>query len=123
MTTSKRVAGLLLTLFAVSFTKVYAGNFSCAENDLTHALMCFPKTDVRVNGPVRATKFYTGGPKGINDTGYTARVHCESKVMELTDRKGVAFVRNVPSEKVGLDFVRFLCAHKPVKNDLNLSTK
>lgn len=113
------LAGLL---FSFNFASA-AGNLTCAENDATHAYMCFHKGKVRANGVVRATPFYTGGPKGVDDTSFTARVHCVSRVLELTDRKGVAFVRNVPSEQVGLDFIRFLCEHKPVKVDPSLSTK
>lgn len=100
----------------------HAGNLVCAENSVTHAYMCFPKSSVRANGPVRAAPFYKGGPKGVDDTGFTARVHCESKVLELTDRKGVAFVRNVPTELAGRDFVRFLCTHSPTKKDPKLAT-
>ncbi len=100
----------------------YAGNLVCAENSVTHAYMCFPKNGVRANGPVRSAPFYQGGPKGVSATGFTARAHCESKVLELTDRKGVAFIRNIPTESVGRDFVRFLCAHSPTKNDPKLAT-
>jgi hypothetical protein len=112
--------GLLLWMGA---SQAIAGDFSCAENDVTHAYMCFVKTKVRVNGDVRATSFYQGGPKGVDDTGFTARVNCTSGVLELTDRKGVAFIRNVPKEQVGLDFVRYLCEHKTLKKDPSLSTK
>lgn len=113
------IGAILLCIGTVST----AGNLTCAENDLTHAYMCFHNGKVRVNGAVRATPLYQGGPKSVDDTGFTARVHCETRVMELTDRKGVAFARNVPSERVGLDFIRYLCTHKQAKNDPSLSTR
>lgn len=84
--------------------------------------MCFPNDKVRVNGEVRAAPFYKGGPKGADDTGFTARVHCKSEVMELTDRQGVAFIRNKPTEQIGKDFVQFLCSHQTLKKDPKLST-
>lgn len=104
-------------------TGTLAGNMSCAENTVTHSYLCFHNDKVRVNGDVRSTPFYKGGPKGVDDTGYTARVHCGTRVLELTDRKGVAFVRNVPTEQVGRDFVRHLCAHQKIIKDPKLSTQ
>ena len=116
-----RVLGCVV--LCASSGAVLAGNLVCAQNEVTNAYMCFHKDKVRVNGPVRSTAFYKGGPKGVEDTGYTARVHCESKAIELTDRQGVAFARNIPSEKIGRDFVRFLCEHQKVTKDTKLSTK
>lgn len=95
---------------------------SCAENTTTFQLMCFAKNDVRSNGPVRAAKLWRGGPKNIEATSYTARVHCGSGALELTDRDGVAFARNIPEAQVGKDFVRYLCAHGPTKPDKKLKT-
>ena len=111
------LASLLFSAFAIA-----AGNLTCAQNESTFQLMCFLKNGVRENGDVRAAKFYKGGPKNIEDTGFTARVHCGSHVLEVTDRDGVAFIRNVPTEQVGKDFVRFLCEHKPTKHDPKLKT-
>jgi len=99
-----------------------AGNLSCAQNESTFQLMCFTKNGVRENGDVRVAKLYEGGPKNVEETSFTARVHCRSLVLELTDRDGVAFARNVPAEQVGKDFVRFLCEHKPTKHDPKLKT-
>ena len=114
-----KMAGVSILL--ISATNSWA-KLTCAENKLTYSLMCFDDNKVRANANVRATPFYTGGPKGVDDTGFTARVHCVSKVLEVTDRKGIAFVRNVPTEQIGKDFVYFLCAHPKVKADPSLST-
>ena len=96
---------------------------TCAQNETTFALMCFPTDGVRANGEVRVTKLYQGGPKEIKVTPYTVRVHCGSGVLELTDRQGIAFARNVPETKIGQDFVLELCGHPKVKNDPKLATK
>ncbi len=95
---------------------------SCAENTTTFQLMCFAKNGVRSNGQVRAAKLWRGGPNNIEATSYTARVHCGSGALELTDRDGVAFARNIPEAQVGKDFVRYLCAHSPTKPDKKLKT-
>lgn len=117
---------------AVCFSALFLGSIgvanaseklSCAKDEVTSAYLCFPDGKVRANDVVRAVPFYKGGPNGADNTGFTARVHCISKVMELTDRQGVAFVRNKPTEQVGLDFIRILCAHKPAKIDPKLSTQ
>jgi hypothetical protein len=122
----KQVTFMTVFFWALAFSATPASAQNrplvCAENEVTSASMCFHKDKVRANGQVRATPFYKGGPKGADDTGFTARVHCGSKALELTDRQGVAFVRNVPTEKVGRDFVRFLCEHQKVKQDSNLAT-
>jgi hypothetical protein len=109
------VASLLFSAVVVA-----AGNLTCAQNDSTFQFMCFLNNGVRENGDVRSAKFYKGGPNNVKDTGFTARVHCGSSVLELTDRDGVAFIRNVPTEQVGIDFVRYLCEHKPSKHDPKL---
>lgn len=115
------IATCISLLTAGHSTPVLANNrLSCAVNSTTQAHMCFPNNKVRVNGEVRSAPFYKGGPKGADDTGFTARVHCASEVMELTDRQGVAFIRNKPTEQIGKDFVRILCAHINTKKDPNL---
>lgn len=109
-------ASCILSLSAI------AGNVTCAQNKKTNAVMCFHNDKVRVNGQVRAAPFYNGGPKDITDTGHTARVHCGNGVLELTDRKGIAFVRNVPETVQGREFVQYLCEHQKTKKDPTLAT-
>ena len=109
--------------FAFLLSANAAGELLCATNQVTQAKMCFNGSKVRSNGEVRSSPFYTGGPKQIDDTGYTARVHCLSRVLELTDTKGVAFIRNVPTEQIGRDFVQFLCEHQKTKKDPSLALR
>lgn len=99
-----------------------AQQLSCAQDEATFKMMCFAKNGVRSNGNVRAARVYQGGPKSVRETTYTARVHCVSRALELTDRDGVAFARNVPGVQLGKDFVRHLCEHYPTKHDPKLST-
>lgn len=99
-----------------------AQQLTCAEDRSTFKNMCFANNGVRSNDKVRAALVYQGGPKSIRATTYTARVHCVSRVLELTDREGVAFARNVPEAQLGKDFVRYLCEHHPTKNDPKLAT-
>lgn len=116
-----RKIATLCVLFITPFTAT-ATPLSCAENTATFQLMCFAKNGVRSNGLVRAAKLWRGGPKNIDETSFTARVHCGSGALELTDRDGVAFARNIPEAQVGKDFVRYLCAHSPTKPDKKLKT-
>lgn len=108
----------LLTMPALA----QAQQLSCAQDATTFMLMCFAKNGVRSNGNVRAARVYQGGPKNVRSTTYTARVHCLSRVLELTDSDGVAFARNIPEAQLGKDFVRHLCEHHPTKHDPKLQT-
>jgi len=103
-------------------TDAMAQNLVCAQDGTTFKQMCFAKNGVRSNGNVRSAKLYQGGPKNVTETTYTARVHCVSGVLELTDRQGVAFARNRPEAQLGKDFVNILCGHSPTKNDPKLAT-
>jgi len=94
----------------------------CAEDQATFANTCFHKDRVRSNGDFRATTIYRGGPNSITETSFTARVYCPAGTMELTDKTGVAFARNVPGTQSGKDFVRFLCDHKKTKPDKTIRT-
>lgn len=116
-----RKAAIFFSLI-IGSTSAAATPLSCAENTTTFQLMCFAKNGVRSNGQVRAAKLWRGGPKNIDETSFTARVHCGSGALELTDRDGVAFARNIPEAQVGKDFVRYLCAHNPTKPDKKLKT-
>ncbi len=113
----------LIAIMMLWASPTMAGQLVCAENEITFQLMCFPKAGVRQNGDVRATKLWQGGPKNVTATNFTARVHCISGALELTDRDGIAFARNIPDAQVGKDFVRFLCEHSPTKQDKSLKTK
>lgn len=118
----KNLRAIPIGLVLLTSVTSACAKLTCAENKSTYALMCFDDNKVRANASVRATPLYKGGPKGVDDTGFTARVHCTSRVLEVTDRMGTAFVRNVPTEQIGKDFVYFLCGHQKVKTDTSLST-
>lgn len=112
-----------LTLAAASAHAIAGVPLHCAQNEKTFEVMCYADKSVRVNGDVRSAKLWRGGPKDIQETTFTARVHCVTRVLELTDSKGIAFVRNVPKQDVGTDFVNNMCRETALKRDPNLSTK
>lgn len=114
---------IIFAALITASSSVFAEKLVCAQNTTTFAHTCFPVNGVRQNGEVRAARLYRGGPNDVTDTGYTARVHCVSGVLELTDRQGVAFARNRPEEQSGKDFVRLLCEHSKTKTDPKLATR
>lgn len=116
-------ANAIVTMTLLFSVTAEAKSLVCARDETTFRQICFSKNGVRSNGKVRAAKLYQGGPNNVTETSYTARVHCGSGVLELTDRAGIAFARNVPDEQLGRDFVRFLCEHTSTKPDPKLNTK
>jgi hypothetical protein len=115
----KIAAGSMVFLCA---TAVSAQSLVCAEDSVTFMNICFHKDQVKSNGDFRTAKMYRGGPNSISSTNFTARVYCPGKTMELTDKSGVAFARNVPATQSGKDFVRFLCEHQKTTYDKNMRT-
>jgi hypothetical protein len=111
---------LIALLVLLTSWPVHAGSLICAEDKTTFAYTCFDAKTLRQNGEVRAARMHSGGPAGVRDTGFTARVHCQNKILELTDRQGVAFARNRPTTSAGHDFVRYMCEYFPTKQDKNL---
>lgn len=121
--TGRREFGALAVAAMLFAAPASAQQLVCAQDESTFKMMCFSSSGVRQNGEVRATTVYQGGPKNVRATSFTARVHCGSGVLELTDREGVAFGRNRPEAQLGKDFVRYLCNHTRTKRDPNLPTK
>ena len=103
----------------------FAAPYVCAQDQDTDKVMCFPNGPIRAstNGNIRQVALYTGGPKSIKNSTYSARVLCKSSlgsVMELRDSSGVVFARQTTDKKFGRDFARFVCEHKQVKIDKSL---
>jgi len=116
----KRVCAAVVLLAAAP---AYAVPLSCAQDQKTFRVMCVEKNGgVSANGEIRSARLWQGGPKDIQETNITARVHCGSRVLELTDRQGIAFARNRPPSALGRDFVDVMCEFPKPKHDPKLKT-
>lgn len=94
-----------------------AGNLSCAQDDDTFAMYCYVTKSVKTNGDLRATELYTGGPKGVSDSGYLSVINCKAGYLEMRDKKGVAFTRGVPEKRHIRAYRDFVCGEKNPKQD------
>ena len=101
-------------------TAANAGNLTCAQDENSFSLYCYITKSVKVNGDLRATQLYTGGPKSIDNTGYLSLVDCKIGYLELRDKKGVAFARGIPEKKHVIEYVRYVCEEKTAKQDVAL---
>lgn len=113
----KRIFALALCLNAVGS---FAGNLTCSDDEDTRALYCYVTKSVRVNGSLRATELYTGGPNRIDDSGYLSVIDCEIGYLELRDKRGVTFTRAQPEKLHIVRYRDYVCGEKSAKLDKKL---
>lgn len=68
-----------------------ANKLECYEEPATLRNMCIQPSAARVNGDVRASPLFMGGPKEVRPTSITLLVNCKTKVTTLQDRDGTNF--------------------------------
>ena len=104
----------------LSAASSFARNLTYADDDDTHALYCYITKSVRVNGELRATELYTGGPNRITDSGYLSVIDCKVGYLELRDKRGVTFTRGQPEKLHIVRYRDYVCDEKSAKLDKNL---
>jgi hypothetical protein len=99
-----------------------AAAVTCADDGPRAKLMCFPDNSVTYNGAVRSAPYYTGGPKEIVPTGFTAEVDCHTRKITILDRQGTVILGpRAPATSQAIRFVGYMCDHKRVRLDHNLT--
>jgi len=94
--------------------QAFAGKLSCRMDPDTKAAMCYEPGTLKGNGDLRSFTIATGGPKGVDKSPYLGVVNCRVKYLELRDRRGVVFMRQIPEKRHVRDFVYDVChEHKP----------
>jgi hypothetical protein len=63
----------------------------CYINPATRAATCIDPAKATVNGDLRASPLFTGGPNQVDATPYYIVVNCKKDIVTLQDRKGVNF--------------------------------
>lgn len=63
----------------------------CYVDRRTDAHQCVAPSEIRESEGIRSAPLFTGGPKGVDRTGYTIHTNCSTGVTHLKDRKGVSF--------------------------------
>jgi hypothetical protein len=84
----------MATLLGVSMifrVALAANELECFETPGTMQNICVEPGAVRVNGDVRSSPVYMGGPKTVKATSFVLVTNCKSSVSTLQDRDGSNF--------------------------------
>ena len=80
--------------FAISIhcgAALAANELQCFETPGTMQNICVEPGAVRVNGDIRSSPIYSGGPKTVNATSFVLVTNCKSNISTLQDRNGSNF--------------------------------
>ena len=92
-----------------------AQSVTCAQNEATDALFCFPPGKLVERAGIRTAPLFMGGPNAIRATPYTIAANCSTGVMHLKDSNGVSFGGASPGEgtRHSRELRRLVCAATP----------
>lgn len=82
---------ILLTVTISGANGAQAADLRCYQDPRTDAMSCVDIKAVKESDGIRYASLYTGGPKQVDDTGFTLATNCGTGVTHLKDRKGVSF--------------------------------
>lgn len=109
------------TFFCLVTTSAIAGDLACYEEPGTMKLHCISKTLATINGNLRASPLYAGGPRSIEKTPYTFVADCSKGLSTLQDRTGANFGGNFSNATpVARHLSQWLCELKNPKPDKRL---
>lgn len=117
---SKRARSLAALLAAVC-ANASAADLYCWEEPGTLRNTCVVPNKITVNGDLRASPIYMGGPKDVNPTSITLVVNCKTGWTTGQDRQGSNFTAGAASSTQMLtEQKNYLCATKNPKRDPSL---
>lgn len=94
---------------------------ACYEAPGSRTTTCIDEAAVRVNGDVRASPIYQGGPNGVKKTSQTFVVDCKAGVATIQDRTGVNYAgAGTTATAASRSLSRWLCEAKAPKKDPKL---
>lgn len=116
----RRTAAVLL--LAMACTMAYSkGELTCHEQEGTRRWMCIAPYATTVNGDVRASPLYMGGPNNVNRANFVIITNCKTGATTLQDRDGVNFAGGLSSvTETSQSLSRYLCEVKSPKQDRRL---
>lgn len=106
---------------AVAAFPTLAAKLECREEANTRKHFCYLPSELRENVDLRSFPLFTGGPKGAERTGHLAVVNCKVRYLEMRDRQGVVFARQLPRKQHIRALVNDVCAEEKVKRDKSLT--
>ena len=94
---------------------------ACYETPGSRVTTCIDEAAVRVNGDVRASPIYQGGPKGVRKTSQVFVVDCKAGVATIQDRTGVnSSGDSTNATAASRSLSQWLCEAKAPKKDPTL---
>lgn len=112
----------LITLtLCVTPAVVAAGELECYEEKGTMSTTCIEPGAVRMNGDIRSSPLYMGGPKGVNATSFMLITNCAKGVTTLQDRQGKNFAGGGSNDTPAVRTLSSsVCAVKKPRTDTSL---
>jgi len=111
----------LCLIAAAAALPTRAATLECREETNTRKHFCYLPSELRENADLRSFPLFTGGPKGAERTGYLAVVNCKARYLEMRDRQGVVFARQLPTKQHIRALVNDVCTEGKVKRDKSLT--
>lgn len=112
---------VLLLITVAIFPAEATGGLECYEAPGTLNYTCIDPAAVRVNGEVRSSPLYMGGPKDVRKTSNSIVTNCARGVSTLQDRNGSNFGGEYNSATPALKALSsWLCAIPNPKPDKSL---
>ena len=99
----------------------FAVPLECYEQPGTMTTTCIQPSAVRVNGDLRSSPIFMGGPKGVEPTSFTLVTDCAKNVSTLQDRQGKNFGGGSNTDTKALrSLASWLCAVPKPRKDSSL---
>lgn len=117
------VAKQLLVVMAIAAShSADARTFAyCHTDDGTNKVTCIDEAAVAVNGDLRSSPIYSGGPKGVSKTPYFIVTDCAKGISTLQDARGVNFAGGTNTQTPAMRTLSdALCSVRPARKDSKL---
>lgn len=116
----KRITLSALLMVSVG-TACGAVQLACYEERGTLKNYCIDENGVTVNGNVRASPLYQGGPKEVERTPYILVTDCARRISTLQDKNGVNFAGGFNNTtELSRSLSQWICAVPKPRQDRKL---
>lgn len=102
----------------ITISTYAAGTYRCYERPGTLEYSCIDPAATTVNGDLRASPLYQGGPKGVTKTALIFLADCRRGISTLQDRNGSNFAGAKSADNAGSRVLsKELCAVQSPRQD------
>jgi hypothetical protein len=114
---------LLTTLLALATAALpaFTAPLECYEEPGTMTTTCIQPSSVRMNGDLRASPVFIGGPKSVEPTSFKLVTDCAKNISTLQDRQGKNFGGGRNTDTRALQsLATWLCAVPKPRKDASI---